>query len=260
MTDSSTEGATGTVVVVGAAQGIGEAVGRYLAPGNRIVLADIKQDLVEAVAADLRAQGHDATAARVDITDPESVQALVAATPGATKVAIVAGAFTAGPSVDATPADFNRILAVNLVGVFDVARSYAGRMSRETGGDGGAIVAIGSIAARMPRIRQAAYSASKAGMRQALRVLGAEVLPYGVRINFVAPGPTETPMMAALASDHEGVNLWDGELETSRPRILDGRVGKPEDVAAAIEFLLSDKASHIGLHDLYVDGGESLGM
>lgn len=264
MTDNSTSGRSArTVVVVGAAQGIGETVARYLAPGNEIVLADIKGDLVETVAADLRSQGHAATSMRVDLTNPESVQALVAATSTASKVAIVAGAFSAGPSVDATPADFNRILAVNLVGVFDVARSYAKRMSRSpdgTGGDGGAIVAIGSIAARMPRIRQAAYSASKAGMRQALRVLGAEVLPFGVRINFVAPGPTATPMMAELSSDHEGVKLWDGELETSRPRILDGRVGTPDDVAAAVEFLLSDRASHIGLHDLYVDGGETLGM
>lgn len=97
-------------------------------------------------------------------------------------------------------------------------------------------------------------------MRQAMRVLGLEVREHGVRINFVAPGPTQTPMMAELAADHTGIQLWEGELETWRPRIPDGRVAQPEDAANAIEFPLSEKAAHISLHDLYVDGGESLGM
>ena len=124
----------------------------------------------------------------------------------------------------------------------------------------GVIVNTASVAAYEGQIGQAAYSASKAGMRQALRVLGMEVRGRGVRINFVAPGPTETPMMAELAADHTGIQLWEGELETFRPRIPDGRVAQPQDVANAIEFLLSDRALHISLHDLYVDGGESLGL
>ncbi|MCU1523744.1 MAG: hypothetical protein JWO18_638 [Microbacteriaceae bacterium] len=244
-------------VVVGASQGIGAEVARTLARSGPVVLADIKQDAAADLAAELTASGAEATALGVDITDPESVAALVAATPGTQRLAIVAGAFSAGPSLEVESAEFTRILSINLVGAYDVARQYSAAM---IGSGGGAIVAIGSIAARMPRLRQAAYSASKAGMRQAMRVLGLEVREHGVRINFVAPGPTQTPMMAELAADHTGIQLWEGELETWRPRIPDGRVAQPEDVANAIEFLLSDKAAHISLHDLYVDGGESLGM
>jgi 2,3-dihydro-2,3-dihydroxybenzoate dehydrogenase len=244
-------------VIVGASQGIGAVVARTLARENPVVLADIDLAGAQKLADALVAEGLDARAVRVNVTDTDSVAGLVAATPGATRVAIVAGAFVATPSLEATPEEFARILGVNLIGAFDVARQYSAEM---IGNGGGAIVAIGSIAARMPRMRQAAYSASKAGMRQALRVLGMEVRGQGVRINFVAPGPTETPMMAELAADHAGVQLWEGELEAFRPRIPDGRVAQPQDVANAIEFLLSDKAAHISLHDLYVDGGESLGL
>jgi 2,3-dihydro-2,3-dihydroxybenzoate dehydrogenase len=244
-------------VIVGASQGIGAEVARTLARSGPVVLADIRLDAAAERADELVASGAEASALKVDVTDPNSIAALVAATPGTRRLAIVAGAFSAAPSLEVEAAEFTRILAINLVGAYDVARQYSAAMI-ESGG--GAIVAIGSIAARMPRLRQAAYSASKAGMRQALRVLGLEVRERGVRINFVAPGPTQTPMMAELAADHSGIQLWEGELSTWRPRIPDGRVALPEDVANAIEFLLSDKASHISLHDLYVDGGESLGM
>ncbi|MCU1420574.1 MAG: hypothetical protein JWN36_225 [Microbacteriaceae bacterium] len=244
-------------VIVGASQGIGAVVARTLAQENPVVLADIDLAGARKLAEQLVSEGLDARAVHVNVTDTGSVADLVAATPGASRLAIVAGAFLATPSLEATPEEFARILGVNLIGAFDVARQYSAAM---IGNGGGAIVAIGSIAARMPRMRQAAYSASKAGMRQALRVLGMEVRGQGVRINFVAPGPTETPMMAELAADHTGVQLWEGELATFRPRIPDGRVAQPQDVANAIEFLLSDKAAHITLHDLYVDGGESLGL
>jgi 2,3-dihydro-2,3-dihydroxybenzoate dehydrogenase len=244
-------------VIVGASQGIGAVVARTLALENPVVLADIDLAGAQALAEQLVAEGLDARAVHVNVTNTESVAQLVAATPGASRLAIVAGAFLATPSLEATPEEFVRILGVNLIGAFDVARQYSAAMIDN---GGGSIVAIGSIAARMPRMRQAAYSASKAGMRQGLRVLGMEVRGQGVRINFVAPGPTETPMMAELAADHAGAQLWEGELETFRPRIPDGRVAQPQDVANAIEFLLSDKAAHITLHDLYIDGGESLGL
>lgn len=250
--------ATGELtVIVGASRGIGAVVASTLARENPVVLADIDVAGAKSLAETLVAEGLSVRAERVDVTDTESVAALVAATPGARRLVIVAGAFSAAPSLGVTPDEFARILNINLLGAFEVARRYSAAMI-ENGG--GSIVAIGSIAARMPRMRQAAYSASKAGMRQALRVLGLEVRGRGVRINFVAPGPTETPMMAELAADHTGIQLWEGELETFRPRIPDGRVAQPQDVANGIEFLLSDRASHISLHDLYVDGGESLGL
>lgn len=251
---------TRTTVVVGGAQGIGAVLARRLLAedeSGRLVVADIRLDAATELAADLRAPGRDVEALRCDISDPASVAALVKETSGATRVALVAGIFQAKPSLEVTADDLTSILAVNLVGIFLAARAYAEDM---IAGEGGSICAIGSIAARMPRMRQAAYCASKAGMRQALRVLGMEVLPKGVRINFVAPGPTATEMMATLSSDHQNQELWRGSPEALRPPIPDQRVGDPLDVAEAVAFLLSDRSRHIALHDLYVDGAETLGL
>ncbi|MET7400663.1 SDR family oxidoreductase [Dactylosporangium sp. NPDC005572] len=250
-----------TAVVVGAGRGIGQAIGEDLAracPGDRLILADIDAALVEGVAAALRAEGFEVTARHVDITDEQSVRDLVAETSDADRVAIAAGVFDSAPSLDVAVADFERILRVNTVGCFDVARRYAAAMADR---GGGSIVAVASVAARMPRMRQAAYSASKAALRQSLRVLAMEVAGSGVRINTVSPGPTDTQMMRQLASDHATVDdLADGSLPALRPRIPAGRVARGTDIAAAVRFLLSADSSHILLGDLVVDGGELLGM
>ena len=98
-------------------------------------------------------------------------------------------------------------------------------------------------------------------MRQALRVLALETVPHGVRINLVSPGPTESEMMRKLIADHPNMaNLADGNLESFRPQIPDAHVGQPDQVAAAAAFLLSPDSSHISFHDLYLDGGETLGI
>ena len=118
-----------------------------------------------------------------------------------------------------------------------------------------------STSKRMPRMRLAAYSASKAALRQALRVLAIEVAGSGVRINTVSPGPTDTEMMRQLARDHAAIDdLANGSLEVMRPRIPTGRVALASDVASAVTFLLSPASSHIVMADLVVDGGELLGM
>jgi 2,3-dihydro-2,3-dihydroxybenzoate dehydrogenase len=252
--------AAGTTVVVGAAQGIGEAIARRLAGEawtRRLVVADIRVDLVESLAADLRRTGRTVDAFGVDVTDGASVDALVAASSEAERVAIVSGIFQAAPSLETTRADFQRILGVNLVGDFFVAQAYARCMVTR---GSGSIVGIASIASRIPRMRQAAYSASKAGLRQALRVLAMETVPMGVRINTVSPGPTDTPMMRDLAADHASVDdLAVGSPEAFRPRVPDGRVARPEQVAAATAWLLGPDSDHVAFHDLFVDGGESLG-
>ena len=252
---------TGTTVVVGAAQGIGEAIARRLARESwtqRLVIADLREDAVQALAAELRADGHVVDAYPVDVTDDASIAALVARSREAERMAVAAGIFMATSSLEVTRADFERVLSVNLLGNFFVAQAYAREMVPR---GSGAIVAVASIASRLPRMRQAAYVASKAGMRQALRALAMETVPRGVRINTVSPGPTDTPMMRSLAADHASVDdLAVGSPEAFRPRVPDGRVARPEQVAAATAFLLSPDAEHIAFHDLFVDGGESLGI
>jgi 2,3-dihydro-2,3-dihydroxybenzoate dehydrogenase len=248
-------------VVVGAAQGIGEAVARRLAVEpwtDRILLADIRGPEIHTLAQELEEAGTPSRAREVDVASPDSIDALVRDSADAERVAIVAGIFRASPSLTTAWDDFEQVVAVNLLGNFFVAQGYAREMvTREHG----AIVGVASIAARMPRMRQAAYAAAKAGLRQALRVLAMETVPLGVRINTVSPGPTDTPMMRDLARDHASVDdLAHGSPEAFRPRVPDKRVARPEQVAAAVAWLLSPESDHVAFHDLFVDGGESLGM
>ncbi|ADB48612.1 SDR family NAD(P)-dependent oxidoreductase [Conexibacter woesei] len=251
---------TGTAVVVGGGRGIGRAIAVELARDEgveRLVVADVDLELAQETAA---AGSGDAecVARRVDLAEPASVQELFAASREATRVAIPGGVFSASPSLELEREEMERILRINLVGCYHAAQLYAGAMASS---GGGAIVGIASIAARMPRMRQAAYSASKAGLRQALRVLAMEVAGDGVRINTVSPGPTDTPMMRELASDHSSVDdLAQGSALALRPRIPVGRVATSEDIAVATRFLLSPGAAHIVMQDLVVDGGELLGM
>jgi 2,3-dihydro-2,3-dihydroxybenzoate dehydrogenase len=252
---------TGSTVVVGAAQGIGQAVATRLATEpwvGKLWLADLDEGAVTATAAGLRDAGTDCGSLQVDIADPESVERLVSATKDADQVAIVAGIFGSSPALETPKSEFDRILAVNLVGVFLVAQAYARRM---VGRGDGSICGVASIAARMPRMKQAAYCASKAGMRQALRVLALETVPRGVTINTVSPGPTDTPMMRRMAKDHPNVNdLAHGSPEAFRPRIPSGRVSTTDDIAAGVAFLLSPGSRHVAMQDLVIDGGEMLGM
>ena len=250
-----------TTVVIGAARGIGRAIAEEAAradPKRRLIVADIDASGVREVAASLGREGLDATPLAVDLADETSVAALVDATAEADRVAIAAGIFRTSSALVTTVSEFDEVLRVNTTGCFHAAQLYSRQMAA---GGGGAIVAVASIAARMPRMRQAAYSASKAALRQALRVLAMEVAGSRVRINTVSPGPTDTEMMRQLASDHASMDhLAQGSLEVMRPRIPDGRVALSGDVAAAVLFLLSQASSHISMADLVVDGGELLGM
>jgi NAD(P)-dependent dehydrogenase (short-subunit alcohol dehydrogenase family) len=250
-----------TTVIIGAARGIGRAIAEECAgsdPHRRFVVADIDVEGIELLAAELVNKGIDATAIAVDLADEKSVSNLVDATKDADQVAIAAGIFRASSALQTPISEFEEVIRVNTIGCFYAAQLYSRNMV-ENGG--GAIVAVASIAARMPRMRQAAYSASKAGLRQALRVLAMEVTGSGVRINTVSPGATDTEMMRELAGDHDAiVDLANGSLEVMRPRILAGRVALASEIASVVAFLLSPASSHMVMADLIVDGGELLGM
>jgi 2,3-dihydro-2,3-dihydroxybenzoate dehydrogenase len=248
-------------IVVGAARGIGRAIAEELAradPDAALLVADVDADGAEQLAQVLRGQGSEVNATKVDVGDVSSVEALVAQSSSAGKVAIAAGIFRASPTVSTSVSEFEEVYRINAIGCFHVAQQYAAAMAAA---NGGAIVAVGSIAARMPRMRQAAYSSSKAALRQALRVLAMEVSGSGVRINMVSPGPTDTEMMRQLASDHRSVDdLAEGSLEALRPRIPAGHVATASDIAAVVAFLLSPASRHVVMGDIVVDGGELLGM
>ncbi|WP_399881373.1 2,3-dihydro-2,3-dihydroxybenzoate dehydrogenase [Streptomyces sp. BBFR51] len=249
-------------LVTGAGRGIGAAVVTALVEqGARVVATDRTPEGVEALAGE---HGHDRVTARpLDVTDADGVEGLVDDTEralGPLDIAVnVAGILRASDVVDLTDEDWAATFAVNSTGVFHVSRAAARRMTER---GRGSIVTVASNAAGVPRAGLAAYAASKAATVMFTKCLGLEVAGRGVRCNTVSPGSTLTDMQRALwtAGDETASarRVVDGDLATYRTGIPLGRIADPADIADAVVFLASDRARHITMHDLYVDGGATL--
>ncbi len=245
-------------VVTGAASGVGRAVATDLAEhGARIAAVDVDTTGIAETVRDMEAHGHEAHAVPADVTETRGVEALfdeVEALLGPVTVVVnAAGALTTGPVADCSDQDWQRMIAVNATGVFAVGRAAARRMGPR---GRGSLVTVASNAAGVPRSGMAAYAASKAAAVALTKSLGLELAPLGVRCNVVSPGSTDTPMLRAMTVDPQA--LVAGDPEHFKVGIPLGRLGRPEDVAAAVRFLVSDAARHITMHELYVDGGATL--
>lgn len=241
-------------VVSGAAGGIGRAVVRALREqGARVVAFD----RVEASPGDAEP---DLRSAVVDVRDPVQVEALVERVEeewGPIDLGVsVAGVLRTGPALDMADEDWDALFDVNAKGVFHLLRALGRRMMARRRGS---LVTVGSNAGGVPRQGMAAYAASKAAASAFTRSLGLELAPYGVRCNVVAPGSTRTPMLEGmLRTGGSEEALIRGAPESYKGGIPLGRLADPRDVAEAVVFLLSDRAAHITLGELYVDGGASL--
>ncbi|MER6348129.1 2,3-dihydro-2,3-dihydroxybenzoate dehydrogenase [Streptomyces sp. NPDC001595] len=252
-------------LVTGAGRGIGAAVVTALVEeGARVLATDLREDDLQAL---VRKHGEQAVATRVlDVTDAAAVETAVAdaeRTLGPLDIAVnVAGVLRGGHVVDLTDADWAATFAVNTDGVFHVSRAVARRMTER---GHGSIVTVASNAAGVPRTGMAAYAASKAATVMFTKCLGLEVAASGVRCNTVSPGSTLTEMQRAMwaaSGSHDETaaarRIIEGDPATYRTGIPLGRIADPADVAEAVVFLASDRARHITLHDLYVDGGATL--
>lgn len=243
-----TEGQRKVALVTGAARGIGLAAAkRFLAEGWQVVLLDIEKDLLAQTLKALAAP--DTTLAiHCDVSDADAVAAAFkqAVQHFGRLDALVnnAGIAIFKPLLETTQADWDRLMAVNLTGPF-LCTQAAAPLMRETGG--GAIVNITSISALRASTLRTAYGTSKAGLAHLTKQFAVELATLGIRVNAVAPGPVDTAMAKAVhtpairADYHDTIPL--------------NRYGLEEELAEAIFFLCSDRASYITGQMLAVDGG-----
>jgi 2-hydroxycyclohexanecarboxyl-CoA dehydrogenase len=236
-------------LVTGGASGIGAAIAaRLAAEGAEVWVGDIDVEGAEKVAGEIN--GH---ALELDVTDLESAHAAVVATGGTLDVLINnAGTDEFGFFPQTTPEQWQRVLAINLGGVLNcTAAALAGMQAAKYG----RIVSISSEAGRVGSKGSAVYSAAKGGVVAFMKVIARENGRYGITANSIAPGPIETPLlMGAKALGEMGEKL----IENMKRSTQLGRLGQPDEVAAAVAFLASDDATYITGETLGVSGG--LGM
>jgi 2-hydroxycyclohexanecarboxyl-CoA dehydrogenase len=240
-------------LVTGGASGIGAAtVRRLAAEGARVAVGDINEDGAKQVAGEL-----DGFACKLDVTDIESIAAAVAAVReelGEIDVLVNnAGTDLFSFFVKTDPGLWDFVLGVNLRGVIAVTHAVLGGMQERRGG---AIVNVASEAGRVGSQGSAVYSAAKAGVIGFTKAIAREAARYRVRVNAVAPGPIETPLLNAAPKVYGelGERLKQGMVNATQL----GRSGEPEEVAAAIAFLASEDASYVTGQTLGVSGGLSM--
>ncbi len=241
-------------VITGAARGIGKAVARQLASeGYAVMIGDFRGEAADAAAAEFRASGLTAAAHPCDVIDPAACDALIAgavAQYGRLDVLVnSAGVSKPCASLEVTPEDWRNMIGVQLNGVFFCSQAAARQMIAQGGGAGGCIVNISSINAEAAFPRRASYCAAKAGVQMLTKTLAIEWAEYGIRVNAVGPSHTETEMTL------ENIRRGNFAVDEVKKRVPLGRLASVEDVANAVSFLVSDRASFITGHSLYVDGG-----
>ncbi|MFE3194118.1 2,3-dihydro-2,3-dihydroxybenzoate dehydrogenase [Nocardia sp. NPDC059240] len=247
-------------LVTGAAGGIGAAIVRELAYADiAVAMVDRDKRGLDLVADNLiGCRTHTLVA---DVGSAEQVEAAVAQAERALGpidyLVNVAGVLQTGWVSEMSDHDWHATMAVNAGGVFHVSRAVSRGMIRRAAG---AIVTVSSNAGSTPRVGMSAYAASKAASTMFTRCLGLELARYGIRCNVVAPGSTATSMLTDLwGDDTDESAVVAGVPEAFRVGIPLGHIAQPEDIAAAVRFLLSDAAAHITLQELVVDGGATLG-
>ena len=253
------------IVVTGAASGIGRATALgFSQQGARVALCDQNATGLSQTAATIQGAGGEAQTYDLDITNQEQVQQTingVVRTWGKLDILVnaagisSAGATSRGPVLDIAEADWDRIIDVNVMGTVFCSQAAARHMMPHRWGR---IVNIASIAGAIPRLYNAAYCTSKAGVRMFTKCLALELAPYNITVNAVAPGPTDTPMLGAAAGAEAEPQLRErmitGIPELYRLGIPLGKLGQPEDVASAVQYLASDEAHHLTGVILNVDG------
>jgi 2-hydroxycyclohexanecarboxyl-CoA dehydrogenase len=236
-------------IVTGAGQGIGQGIALALAAeGADVALFDVNPTTAEAVAQSLRKLGRRALALAVDVTDLARVRAATAealATFGRLDVLVNNAGWTPNePFVGSAPETWDRIVAVNYLGALNcTSAALAAMLPRRAG----RIVNIASDAARVGTPREAVYAGAKAAVIGFTKSLAAEVARHGITVNVVSPATVDTPLLRGM--------LTPEQIERREKANPMGRLGRPEDVAAAVVFFASPGAGYVTGQVLSVNGG-----
>jgi 2-hydroxycyclohexanecarboxyl-CoA dehydrogenase len=250
-------------IVTGGASGIGLAISeRSAADGAAVAVFDLNGESAEAAAGKIEAAGGTAMGLAVDVTDRDGIDAAVAgvkARLGAPTILVNSAGMTGfDPFLDIPLEKWNKILEVNLTGTFNCCQAVIPHML-EAGW--GRIVNISSSSAQSGAPRMAHYASSKGGMFGLTKALAVELGSTGITVNSIPPSSIDTPMLRKAA---QGGNLGGGQAGGSPPAAgsaparvttLVGRMGVPEDIAAACAFLVSEEAGYITGQILGVNGG-----
>lgn len=233
-----------TAIVTGSGRGIGQAIStRFVAEGARVIVADLDRECALKTADQIGAHAFD-----VDVTHPARVEAMVCeAIDRYGRLDILvnnAGIGLTRSFLNTTLEEWERVIRVNLTGVFVCSQVAARAMARHGGGK---IINISSLSAQRGGVGRAAYGAAKAGVTILTKVMSVELAPLGITVNEIAPGPVNTEMTRVThdeATRHAYYNL-----------IPMRRYAERDDIAAAALFLASDESNYINGHTLNVDGG-----
>ncbi len=244
-----------TALVTGASRGIGRAIALALAEQGAAVAVNANQsaEAAELVAAEIREGGGRAIVALADVSDGQAVARMVADTSamlGPIDILVNNAAIDHAVAFEEiTAEEWDRVLAVNLKGVFHCCQAVIGEMKERRSGK---IICISSVAGlRGSLFGNVHYAASKAGMHGFVMTLARQVAPYGINVNAIAPGPIETEMFRQNVSGERRQQVLAG--------VPLGVMGQPEDIAHAAVFLASDWARFITGAVLRVNGGSLMG-
>lgn len=236
-------------LVTGGADGIGKAIAkRFKAEGAKVVIADVDAAKGEALAKEI---GGDAIFVTCDVGDKASVEAAVKAAVdsfGSLDIAVPnAGIIHTADFLDISEEDFDRVIRVNLKGVFLTGQAAARQMAKQ--GTGGAIVNMSSVNGVFAIPNQVPYCTSKGGVGQLTKVMALALTGHDIRVNAVGPGSIATDMLKnAILTD-------DAARRKVMSRTPMGRLGEPGEIAAVVTFLASDQSSYITGETIYADGG-----
>ena len=244
-------------IITGGGAGIGEAIATaFVLEGASIVIADKDLDAAENVAASLRDHGHTAHVAQCDVSDAKSVEGMVQTAVeclGSIDTLVNnAGFGRAGKLLETTEEDWDRMMDVNVKGIFLVSKHTLPHLLKS---GGGCIINMASVAGVVGVRDRTAYCASKGGVISLTRAIALDYVEQGLRCNSISPGTVDTPWVGRMVAQFPDPEATRAQMVARQPL---GRLGQPAEIAAATVYLASEDAAFITGSNMMIDGGMTM--